>query len=79
MPKVVSLVETKRKASSGVTETLRNMAKAAKAEGFTGIAIAAVDKTGYTHTAFASGDNIAMLIGAVERTKYRLLMHQDGD
>lgn len=54
-------------------------ARRLKSAGFTGIAIAAVDKTGYTHTAFASGDNIAMLIGAVERVKYRLLMHQDGE
>lgn len=79
MSKVVSLVTHKRKASSGVIETLRNMTKAAKAEGFSGIAIAAVDPTGYTHTAFEGGENIATLIGAVERVKYRLLNHQDGD
>lgn len=79
MSKVVSLVTHKRKASSGVMETLRNMTKAAKSEGFSGIAIAAVDTAVYPHTAFASGENIATLIGAVERVKYRLLKHQDGE
>lgn len=75
---VVKLVPREAKASSGVIETLKNMTEAAQAEGFTGIAVAAVDKAGYTHTAFESGENIAMLIGAVERVKFRLLNHQDG-
>lgn len=75
---VVKLVSHKARASSGVMETLKNMTKAAKDEGFAGIAIAAVDKAGYTHTAFESGENIALLIGAVERVKFRLLNHQDG-
>lgn len=77
--KVVKLVPHKARASTGVMEMLKNMKMAAEAEGFTGIAIAAVDKSGYTHTAFESGENIAMLIGAVERVKYRLLNHQDGE
>lgn len=75
---VLKLVPHKAKAASGVMETLRNMTESAKAEGFTGIAIAAVDSAGYTHTAFESGENIAMLIGSVERVKFRLLNHQDG-
>lgn len=76
---VVKLVPHQAKASTGVMSTLENMTIAAKADGFTGIAIAAVDKAGYTHTAFEGGENIAMLIGAVERVKFRLLNHQEGD
>jgi hypothetical protein len=79
MSKVVSLVTQKRKASFGVMETLKNMRASAKTEGFTGIAIAAVDSAGYTHTAFEGGENISTLIGAVERVKYRLINHQDGE
>jgi hypothetical protein len=74
---VIKLVTHQAKASSGVIATLENMAAAAKSEGFSGIAIAAVDRAGYTHTAFEGGENIAMLVGAVERVKHRLLNHQD--
>ncbi len=79
MAEVVKLVSLQRKASNGVMTTLKNMRAAAKSEGFTGIAIAAVDKAGYTHTAFEGGDNIAMLIGATERVKHRMLNYQDGE
>lgn len=75
---VVKLVPRQTAATSGVMETLKNMTAAAKSEGFSGIAIAAVDKAGYTHTAFEGGENLATLIGAVDRVKYRLLNHQDG-
>lgn len=78
MAEVVKLVPLKAKASTGVMQTLKNMTEEAQAEGFSGIAIAAVDKAGYTHTAFEAGENIAMLIGSVERVKHRLLNHQDG-
>lgn len=74
---VVRLVPHSAKATNGVMKTLRNMTEAAKSEGFSGIAIAAIDRAGYTHTAFEGGENIATLIGAVERVKYRLLNHQD--
>lgn len=79
MAEVVKLVPLQRKSANGVMTTLKNMRAAAKAEGFTGIAIAAVDKAGYTHTAFEGGDNIAMLIGATERVKHRMLNYQDGE
>lgn len=74
---VVKLVPRTAKASNGVMTTLKNMTAAAKSEGFSGIAIAAVDKAGYTHTAFEGGENISMLIGAVERVKFRLLNYQE--
>ncbi len=77
--KVVKLVPLTRVATAGTLEVLKNMRAAAKSEGFTGIAIAAVDAQGYTHTAFEGGENIATLIGSVERLKYRLLQHQAGD
>lgn len=76
-PKTVKLVPRTAKATNGVMTTLRNMTEAAKAEGFSGIAIAAVDRAGYAHSAYESGDNIGLLIGAVERVKFRLLNHQD--
>lgn len=75
--RVVKLVPRTAKATSGVMKTLKNMTDAAKAEGFSGIAIAAVSRDGYTHSAFEGGENIGTLIGAVERVKYRLLQHQD--
>ncbi len=75
----VKLVPRTIKATTGVMETLKNMTEAAKAEGFSGIAIAAVDRAGYSHTAFESGENISLLIGSVERVKYRLLTYQDAD
>ena len=75
---VVKLVPNSAKAAAGVMETLKNITAIADAEGLTGIAIAAVDAKGYTHTAFEGGENIALLIGSVERVKYRLLNYQDG-
>lgn len=74
---VVKLVAQKKRASQGVMKTLKNMTAAAKSEGFTGIAIAAVDKAGYTHSAYEGGENLGLLIGAVERVKFRILNHQD--
>lgn len=75
--KPVKLVPRNVRAAHGVIETLKNMTKAAKEEGFSGIAVAAIDKAGYTHTAYERGENVAMLVGALERIKFRLLSGQD--
>lgn len=78
LAQVVSLAGSKGWLAPGAREMLANITRAAEEAGFTGIAIAATDRAGYTHTAYCGGDNIATLIGAVERVKYRLLQHQDG-
>lgn len=79
MAKKLNVVRFKPNANPGVMETLKGMTAAAKAEGYSGIAIAAVDKQGYSHTAYEAGENIGLLIGSVERLKFRLLKHPDGE
>lgn len=61
----------------GVLETLKNVTALVESEAITGIAIAAVDREGFSHSLYESGDNIGLLIGSLERLKYRLLIHQD--
>lgn len=75
--RVVTLVTKPAIRSEGCVTALENMLDMARKGGITGVAIAGVDSEGCTQTAFEGGENIATLIGAVERVKYRLLMHQD--
>ena len=75
--RVVTLVTKPAIRSEGCVATLENMLDQARKGELTGVAVAGVDLEGFTHTAFEGGENIALLIGAIERLKYRLLMHQD--
>ena len=74
----LKLVPRCAETNRGVLTVLKNIKEAADAEGFAGIAIAAVDRAGYCHTVFEPGENMSTLIGAVERLKYRLLNVQEG-
>lgn len=78
-PGVVHLVPKTAIRSEGCIKTLENMLTLARDGLLTGVAVAGVDAEGFTHTAFEGGDNIATLIGATERHKFRLLNHQDGN
>lgn len=76
---VVKLVPKAAIRSEGCAATLENMLVLARDGVLTGVAVAGVDVEGFTHTAFEGGENIATLIGATERLKFRLLNHQDGN
>ena len=78
-PTIVHLVPKIVTRSEGCIKTLENMLTLARDGLLIGVAVAGVDAEGCTHTAFEGGENIATLIGAAERLKFRLLNHQDGN
>lgn len=76
--RIVKLVTRTAIKSEGCVKTLENMLERAKSGELTGVAVAGVDAEGFSYSAYEGGENIATLIGAVERLKYRLLQSQDG-
>ena len=70
---VVHLVTHTSQASTDVEAALQSMQDALDAYGLTGIAIAAVDRAGFTHTCFVGGEDVSTLIGGIERVKHRIL------
>lgn len=75
MPDPITLVPTARKASEGVKAKLVLAVDLADREGVIGIAIAMVNADGSTATIYEPGENIATLIGSVQRLTLRLLEH----
>ena len=71
---VVKLVPKDVVRSEGCISALENMLALARDGVLVGVAIAAFDAEGCTHTAYEGGGNLAMLIGATERVKNRLLV-----
>lgn len=71
----VQLVPRSQTRNEGVIKTLENMLKVARSEGLVGVAVAAVDAQGYSHTAFEPGENVSTLLGALQRVNLRLLEH----
>lgn len=75
--RIVKLVTRTSIKSEGCVKALENMLAQAKRGELTGVAVAGVDAEGFSYSAYEGGENIATLIGAVERVKFRLLQHQD--
>jgi hypothetical protein len=75
MPDPITLVPTARKATAGVKAKLAEVLELADREGVTGVAIAMVNADGSTASVYEAGENIATLIGAVQRLNLRLLEH----
>ena len=73
MGKIAKLVTKSVKCNVGVKTTLGNFIEACEKESLTGIAIVAVDKEGVMHVAFEPGENLSLLIGAIERMKKRVI------
>lgn len=73
MPDPITLVPLERKASATVKMQLEKALEVADKDGCTAVAIAFVTGDGSTATLYAQGDNIATLIGAVQRLNLRLL------
>ena len=73
MPDPITLVPAKRKASEDVKMQLQKALEVADQDGCTAVAIAFVTGDGCTATLYAQGENIATLIGAVQRLNLRLL------
>jgi hypothetical protein len=71
----VRLVPKSQTHSEGCVKTLENMLEIARKGEIVGVAIAATDREGYTHTSYEPGENMATLLGALERLRHRLLTH----
>ncbi|MER9912817.1 hypothetical protein NKJ71_19515 [Mesorhizobium sp. M0050] len=72
----ITLVTSERKATEGVKAQLQRALAYADQEGCTGVAIAFVTADGGTATLMEPGENVATLIGAVQRINLRLLEHR---
>ena len=75
MPEPITLVPAARKASEGVKAQLQKALAYADEEGCTAVAIAFVTGDGATATLMEPGENVATLVGAVQRINLRLLEH----
>ena len=73
MGDVAKLVPKAVQCNVGVKTTLNNFIEECGKESLTGIAIVAVDKEGVMHVAFEAGENLSLLIGAIERMKKRVI------
>lgn len=80
MKPVVNLVNAKAvEGNSNCVEILERMLEEARQGKMTGVAIAAADSAGYVISNWRSTENGYLLIGAMERMKFRMISHLEDE